>query len=285
MDFMLILAAFGGGIFGSLIGGTTAFIFTGFTGLVGIAVLLGTGDSTFLDTVAFGPFFGPHVAFVGGVAAAAYSGVVKARLGKSEEAKVYVDGPDTMTPIFRVKDPVVLLVGGIFGIGGLLLNQFIVGTGLKADTIAMSVVTMGIVVRLVFGRQGIFGKYPAGEKKFGFGGKSIAFTLLYGFALASVVSYAVIVTGVNSIGFTVSAISLIFLYTSANNFPVTHHISMVAGFAALASGNVIVGALFGAGAALLGEYVNRATNTHVKTHLDMPAIVISIGSLIALNFL
>jgi hypothetical protein len=285
MDIMLILAAFGGGIFGSLIGGTTAFIFTGFTGLVGIAVLLGTGDSTFLDTIAFGPFFGPHVAFVGGVAAAAYSGVKKASLGSSEEARLYVDGPDTVTPIFRVKDPVVLLVGGVFGIGGLLVNQLIVGTGLAVDTIAMTVVTMGIVARLAFGRQGIFGKYPAGEKKFGFGGKSITYILLYGFGLATVVSFAVVAIGVNSIGFTVSAISLIFLYTSANNFPVTHHISMVAGFAALASGNVIVGALFGAAAALLGEYVNRATNTYVKTHLDMPAIVITIGSLIALNFL
>lgn len=285
MDIMLILAAFGGGVFGSLIGGTTAFIFTGFTGIVGIAVLLGTGDSTFLDTVAFGPFFGPHVAFVGGVAAAAYSGRKKVSLGSSEEAMLYVDGPDTITPIFRVKDPVVLLVGGVFGIGGLLVNQLIIGTGLAADTIAMSVVTMGIVVRLLIGGQGLFGKYPSGEKKYGFGGKSIVYVLLYGFALAAVVSYAVITIGVNSIGFTVSAISLIFLYTSANNFPVTHHISMVAGFAALASGSVVVGALFGAGAALLGEYVNRATNTYVNTHLDMPAIVISIGSLIALNFL
>lgn len=283
MDIMLILAAFGGGVFGALIGGTTAFVFTGFTGMIGVAIALSTGDGTFLNTVPFGPFFGPHVAFVGGVAAAAYSGMRKAKLAGSEEALNYVEGYDTMTPTFRVKDPIVLLVGGVFGVGGLLLNQLIVNTGLAVDTIAMTVVTMGLVVRFLIGRQGIVGDFPAGEKKFNFGANSIIYTLLMGFALSLVTAYAVVTLDINNIGFTISAASLIFLYTSANNFPVTHHITMVTGFAAMASGNILIGALFGAGAAILGEYVVRGTNAYVKTHLDMPAIVITIGSLIALN--
>lgn len=64
MTLILILAAFGGGVFGSLIGGTIAFIFTGILALLGFAILLTTGDSMILDKIAFGPFFGPQVAFV-----------------------------------------------------------------------------------------------------------------------------------------------------------------------------------------------------------------------------
>lgn len=65
----LIIAAFADGAFGAAIGALPAFIVTGLMVIAGEAGGLGgvTGD------IAFGPVFGPHIAFAGGAAAAAYA--------------------------------------------------------------------------------------------------------------------------------------------------------------------------------------------------------------------
>ncbi len=283
MELTLILAAFGGGMFGAMIGGTISFMFTGLMALVGIAISLSSGDSTFLNTVAFGPFFGPHIAFVGGVAAAAFSGLKKRQ--NREQDEINVDGADCMTPLFRIKDPMILLVGGAFGIAGLFVNDLLVNTGIGIDTIATTVVLMGVVSRVMIGKQGLLGKYPAGEKKFDFSGTYLVYTALWGFGLAAVTSYAALAINVNNIGWAISAVSLLYLFTKANNFVVSHHVTMVAGYIAFATGSVLAGAIAGLVSSLAGEYINRWTNTHVHSHLDMPAIVIALGSFVALTLL
>src|SRR6056297_3362187 len=76
-----LLAAFAGGCFGAAIGALPAFCFTGFAVIAGEAANLlsvGAGESVSLGasitgSVGFGPVFGPHVAFAGGAAAAAYA--------------------------------------------------------------------------------------------------------------------------------------------------------------------------------------------------------------------
>ena len=283
MELALILAAFGGGLFGAAIGGTISFIFTGLMALVGIAINLSIGDASFLNTVAFGPFFGPHIAFVGGVAAAAYAGLKKCEGAELNEYTI--DGADCATPLFAIKDPMILLVGGVFGVLGLLINNMLINTGIAIDTIATTVVIMGIASRLLIGKQGLFGAYPSGEKKFDFSPRYIVYTALWGFGLAAVTSYAALAINVNSIGWAISAVSLLFLFTKANNFVVSHHVTMVAGYIAFATGSVLVGAVSGAVSSMAGEYINRWTNTHVKSHLDMPAIVIALGSFVALTLL
>ncbi|MDL1913574.1 MAG: hypothetical protein FDW93_03510 [Bergeyella sp.] len=67
------IASFAGGIFGAAISGNMAFGFTGFLILIGIPVAMITGNTVIIDYVAFGPVFGPHISFAGGVAAAAYA--------------------------------------------------------------------------------------------------------------------------------------------------------------------------------------------------------------------
>lgn len=285
MEIMMILAAFGGGIFGSVIGGTIAFIFTGVMALIGIAINLAVGDATFLNTVAFGPFFGPHIAFVGGVAAAAFSGLRKRQIEDKEKSALYVDGADCASPMFLQKDPMVLLVGGVFGVAGLFMNDILVKSGLGIDTIATTVVIMAIITRFLIGKQGLFGKYSENEKRFDFSGSYLLYTALWGFGVAAVTSYAALIINVNNIGWAMSAVSLLLLYTSANKFPVSHHVTMVAGYIAFATGNVVAGAFAGAIAAIAGEYINRWTNTHVNSHLDMPAVVIALGSFVALTLL
>lgn len=65
----LLLAAFGGSLSGAAVGGQPAFIFTGFMVMIGVASSLAGGGVDFLTNVAFGPVFGPHIAFASGAAA------------------------------------------------------------------------------------------------------------------------------------------------------------------------------------------------------------------------
>lgn len=288
MEIISIIVAFGGGIFGALIGGVAAFIFTGLMALIGIAILMSGGGDVFINTVAFGPFFGPHVAFVGGVAGAAFLGRKK-RLaldagGAINEDK-YVDGPDIMTPIFKTVDPMALIVAGIFGVIGFALN-YLIGQvwGIKIDTVALTVLICNIVIRFVIGKSGLFGKIKESEKRYDITLKDMVFHGIWALGLAAVISYVTIQTGINSIGFAMSAFSLIFLYMGLN-FPTSHHVTMVAGYAAAAFGNIWLGALFGLLACVFGELEVRTTNKNVDTHIDMPAATIALFSFIILTVL
>ena len=65
-DWTTLLAAFGGGLFAAAIGTLPSFVFTGVLVLVGTAVAASGGGTEMLTHVAFGPVFGPHIAFGGG---------------------------------------------------------------------------------------------------------------------------------------------------------------------------------------------------------------------------
>lgn len=291
MKLISILAAFGGGVFGSLIGGTTAFIFTGLMGLVGLVISLSGGGDVVLNNVAFGPFFGPHIAFVGGVAAAALSGKKKRALMNegSENAllksKNYVDGTDTLTPLFKTEDPLVIFIGGIFGVIGLVVNYFYGQVlALPIDTIAFTVLTLGIICRLLLGDTGLFGKKPDDVKRYDFDLNKTIFSLVWAFGFGSVVSYVCYVLSVDNMGFVISACSLIFLYFDFK-FPVTHHISMVTGYATIAFDSILIGALFGVIAFFFGEFIEKTFSSYADTHIDMPAFTITVLSFLILGIL
>ena len=120
MDFIIeVMAAFGGGVFASIIGGTNAFIFTGVTGLIGLALSISTQNSLALDTIASGPLFGPHVAFNSGVVALA---IVKRRqIAKNND----INGTNTFLSLYKFKDTLATLAAGLTGITGYLLNLFL----------------------------------------------------------------------------------------------------------------------------------------------------------------
>ncbi|GAA0475304.1 hypothetical protein [Alkalibacterium indicireducens] len=173
---ILLLASFGGGVFGALIGGLAAFIFTGIAALIGIAIVLSGGGDAFLSEVAFGPLFGPHIAFAGGVAATAYAGrktASKNRKLKEEKnlsgADVVLEdhelmngetdvenGADITSPMFKTIDPIVLLIGGVFGMLGFGINYlFATVLALPLDTIALTVFVLGVIARFAFGKSGL----------------------------------------------------------------------------------------------------------------------------------
>ncbi|MFZ5967671.1 MAG: hypothetical protein ACOYVK_10945 [Bacillota bacterium] len=281
----LILVAFGGGILGALVGALPAFIFTGFVGLIGVAVIASGGPATILGDVTFGTLLGPHIAFAGGVAAAAYA---------ANKKKYLESGTDILTPLKKTNDMGVLLVSGIFGILGYLINGLYASIALPTDTVALTVFTSGVIARFGFGQTGLFGKYSAqGEiaaatelpkRSFIPDGKTLGFVTLYSLGLGLVVSYLVDLTQINVLGFCVSAALLIFVQMGFD-IPATHHITLIAGYAAIATGSIFIGAAFAAISGLLCEIVGRTFNSYCDTHIDPPATTIFILSFIIFIFL
>lgn len=296
-SFALLIAAFGGGVFGAAIGGQPAFIFTGFMVLVGVANGLVGGSYDFLGQVAFGPVFGPHISFGGGAAAAAYA----ARYGKLGS------GRDIGTPITGTGDPMALFVGGLFGMGGyaivaVLNAMFTTGGGLAlTDTIAVTVGVSGIIARLMFGRTGTFGELAPDARERGrlrAGGAQVWVahqqqfwqTSLLGLGSGLLSAWVVltvyevnpdVVPAVVPLMFGVSAISLILLQFGLDG-PVTHHMTLPAAIAAAAvltaGGSVafafFAGALAGVVGGLFGELYSRLFLIHGDTHIDPPAFAI-----------
>jgi hypothetical protein len=302
----ILLAAFGGGLFGAAIGGLPAFILTGVAVLVAFGAGLGGAGFDVLGLVVFGPVTGPHVTFVGGVAAAAFA----ARRGDLD------DGKDIATPLAGLGDPLPLLVGGIFGAGGYALQVLLMNLlppyqtafyPTYIDVIAVVVTVFAIITRLAFGKTGLFGSLDAEARERGRLSTSedrVWLAYQEGFLQASVVGLG---TGILAawaatqlaafdpallpfgvlLGYGVSATALIFLQFGFSA-PVTHHMTLPASVAAVgvavAGGPqvvaILVGAVAGILGALLGEFFSRLFQIHGDTHVDPPANAIIVMSVL-----
>lgn len=314
LDPVVLLAAFGGGIFGAAIGALPAFIFTGIMVIAGemLAVAGGltanlpglsgaaaeaveTGRNAVTGWVAFGPFFGPHVAFAGGVAGAAYA-AKKGMLGA---------GKDILTPLMtygaRADFLPVLLIGGVFGIIGQLIHGGLAAVGTPTDTIAVGVWVSALIVRVVFspGKTGVLGKFDSSVASGRLAlpeDRSIAWLpfmsrmdmlIIIGVGVGIASSFASVMTGSAVIGFGIAAFSLIFLETKGP-VPVTHHIALPASLAALAMIDggatmmvaIVVGGVFGILGALVGELHARLFHNWGDTHIDSPAFAIDRKSVV-----
>lgn len=296
----LIVAA-GGGAFAAAIGAQTSFTFTGFAYLFGMAGLLAAPNSEalggFIDYVAFGPVFGPHIAWAGGAAATAYAG----KMGYIEHGRL-VAQPLTLNR------PDIFLVGAVFGMGGYATNIGLAqipgfGEGLGwTDTVALTVVLSHVVARVLFGvkTRSIFGPYPYGPLGTGEGSHWVehqerwSMTTIHGFfsglIFAAGAVWVIQNFGADSviggkiflIGWAISALTLLYLSTGVPT-PVTHHMTIIGALAAakflivfslspLAA--VLIGAVFGAIAGLVGEALARLMNNNGDTHIDPPALAI-----------
>lgn len=165
----LLFVAFAGGVFGATLGALPALAFSGFVIVVGEVATVtrgsvadaGAADPAALGvtaitaSVGLGPGFGPHVVFGGGAAAAAYA----ARKGYLDTGFAYYEAKNVTDALGTRVD--VLLVGGAFGVVGLLLAALSAGTlgaagdlpwpGLPWDPVMASVVLSAFLHRLAFG--------------------------------------------------------------------------------------------------------------------------------------
>ena len=290
-DWLLLVAAIGGGLFGAAIGALPAFSFAGFAVLVGVATSLGGADYDVLGLVAFGPVFGPHISFAGGVAAAAYA----------KYRNELADGKDIITPLTSLATWDVLAVGGLFGALGYLLQwglaQFLTDL---TDIIALVVMLSGMIARVAFGSTPLLGKVTSDEhdSRFTPGGEEVWVEYQQDWGQAAMLGLgsgfisafmALTILDANpdanfaalTIGFGISAASLVFLALGAA-FPVTHHMTISAAYAAIATDSLWIGVAAGVGGALLGELASRLFLIHGDTHIDPPATAIWVMASLAL---
>jgi hypothetical protein len=289
MSIFALVAAFGGGVFAAAIGALPAFIMTGVFSVVGaVAAMCGAADASniLINYFAFGSFFGPHISFAAGVAAAAYA----KKKGLNE------NGADIATACAGYNAPDVLLVGGVFGVIGFLFKELVVAN-LFAGTISARLVTdgpgitvflSGVLVRLVFG-----GKLKTSDKVIS-SGNALTTTIVIG-ACYSLLVAGLYAAGVNAglgdafagvyhvLIFGLAAIGLVFA-EMGQPFVGCHHIVIIAAEATVQSyattGNlwaaVIIGIIFGTLAAIIGDIEGNVINCGTDSHIDNPACAIFI---------
>lgn len=290
MDILALIAAFGGGVIGAYMGAVPAFVMTGVFALVGgVATAAGVDAGVAINSIAFGSFLGPHIAFAGGVAAAAYAG----------KQKKLASGADVVSSLNGLGEPDVLLVGGVFGVIGFILAWLIGMTplGPLTDLPGICVVISGIIVRFVFGSTGLTGKYTGTGPRVWFStGKGLLHNIILGGGLGCAVAFvgATLYAAGNEtalgifpiICFGFSATTLLFA-CGGLACPATHHIALPAGLATVVGlhaaqgpAGALLGVVFGILGALGGDLFGNSINSHVDSHIDPPATTIFILTIV-----
>lgn len=286
-DTFALVAAFGGGIVGAYMGALPAFIMTGIYAIIGgIVTATGTTGDIAVGILAFGSFVGPHIAFAGGVAAAAYA----ASKGK------LASGADICSALNGLGAPDVLLVGGIFGVLGYVIATFIgtlpiIGAGQCAatDLPGITVIISGIISRLVFGKTGLTGKYTGtAPRQYIASGAAFMTNVVLGLGIGILVAGISVMLKDNPaalgifpiIVFGFAAITLIFSQTGFA-MPATHQIFLPGALAAgvgLANfgpaGALAFGIVFAILGSVIADFVGRTFNSYADSHIDPPAMTI-----------
>ncbi|MFC4543261.1 hypothetical protein ACFO5R_15125 [Halosolutus amylolyticus] len=348
LDLAELIAAFGGGAFGAALGPLPAFIFTGFVVIAGeAAAITGVeGSGAITGSVAFGPPFSPAISFAGGVAATAYAarrGYMDTDFDYHEAKNIaFALGtkPDVLAvggafgilgywlqtasaELAMPYDPIAMgvVLSALFH--RLILGYSVIGTVRGSGLLDMTpfereerrpatdggeLVTDGgeteaSAVDAAAARTGRFAVEPWLPHQYRWG-----HVAMIGLSAGIVGAYASIVTGSAFIGFGISAATLVFLNCGVEQIPVTHHITLPAGTAALAvwAGSdsgiaegapvaydssavlagtgmevaLIVGLVFGVICALFAELFQRIFYAHGDTHWDPPAAAIVFGTLL-----
>lgn len=336
----LILALAGGAV-GAAIGGNYAFVLTGFAVFGSWGILAATGSSFGLDYIAFGPFMGPHIAFAGGAAAAIYA-VYKgyfedgkdvnsplAGLGKPDVLWVgglfgvgafLVQNGISKIPWFGSHTDSVALTVLISGIVARLMFGGKPGAGLFRGSLHTGHLLDKNASGWAKFKPGPNGRWLEWQEKpsqlfaigslFGIAAGGITLALAAGVATHLESAFgkgagAVAINNANSLVFGFSAIIILFLITN-RNMPVQHHVTNIAGLAAIlafraAEGNfvidgglgdwfqanstpvlvaIVASLLAGLMAAFFGELFARLWYNRGASHIDPPAAAIWLSNTI-----
>lgn len=273
-----LLAAFGGGALGAVMGALPSFILMGAIVIGGsIASLAGAADIV-VDNVAFGSFLGPHISFAGAIAATAFC---------ANQKHTLASGKDIKEPLHHTKDPILLCVGGFFGVLGYLLHYLFTNILLlPTDTVMMSLFLSCILSRLLLGTSGLFGT-ATGKRVWLSPNRAFIYHLLLGACIGLVCGgigiYMMNLTPEDAdlivnyypfLCFGISVFSLIFT-KSDKEMPITHHITYCASTAAVLSDNLFAGILVAILCTLLGDFFEHLFNSNnTNTHIDTPAATI-----------
>jgi hypothetical protein len=308
-----LLFVFGGGIAGAAFGALWGVILCALIVFAGCIIVMSGGSDFILLQVGLGPVFGPHVGgFGAGLAAAAYAaGIKKNHPGGAAK--------DILSPLVDTSWDV-LFVGGAYS---LIAHAFLQLEGKipiinQTDMIACNLLILGLIVRFICFKQGIFGssesiktnglfgtanysiswagwQSPWGRLlilAFGWGALSVGLCMvikpvLDPMAAAGKISAAGAFVVPLIIGWAIAILNLICLQCASGSIqkvPIWHCQAILAALAFLMTGSPVIGVIAGVLAAVLQEFCARLFYNHASTHIDPPATAICFGTLI-LNLL
>lgn len=273
-DPFLVLFSFGVGILGAMIGGTQAFICTGFAGIIVYTLKAAGIEPTLLGDTVLNMLLLPAIIFNGSAVATAVA------------AKKYPDqipGWDINRSLIFLHDTGVMLIGGAAGALGYLLFSLFSYIGLPTDAGATAIILIGVVVRLTLS-NGRKWNPDATEYYRKEGWQYWVFQTVNCLAVAMVFGFILREAGPEfyGVGFSISALLLMFGYAGGGQkVPTTHQITAVLGSAlALTGGNLIISCIF----ALISNHIYLVTakylNEDCSTHIDGPAIGIVVATLL-----
>lgn len=336
-----LLVAIAGGAVGAAIGGNYAFVLVGFCIMASWGVFAATGSTFGFDYLTFGPFMGPHIAFAGGVAGAIYARY-KGHLDDGKDVNSPLAGLGR--PGILVVGAAFGVFGYLFQIAISHVPWFGTHTDSVAFTVLCSGLLARILFGGVPGK-GLFkgslhnpesfhedatsfpakikpgpnGRWLEWQEKpsqlitigslFGIfaGGASLFLAANVGAHLTKLgFANTLAAANANTFGFGISAIIILFLITN-RNMPVQHHVTNIAGLAAvqffpvlmgqsfstftwtatstwdqhtwlMAFVAVLIAGLFGVVTAALGELAARLWYNRGTSHIDPPAASIWISN-------
>jgi hypothetical protein len=275
-----LVLAFCGGMFGAAVGGLCSFVFCGVAALIASAFML-TGHTELAGWtdawLTWGPLLGAQTAFVGGGWAALYA---KYHAG-------FHNGRDICKPLAGLNRPDVLIVGGLGGLCGALvtwlfwlLPSYTVGGQAIASSnnVACGVAVAAIIGRLIFGKTGVFGKVPAGVRRWvgndaccwlpwqHDSGQLMLLSLAIGLPSA-LLAYANPATHLMTFGI----MTVLYLFMVLGQSVIAgHHFAICAYLAVAATGNAAWGVAFAIICGFVTEISAFAFTAYGDSHIDPP---------------
>lgn len=155
-----ILCAFFGGALATALGALGSVILCAIVAIAGICAVAAGCEFNIVTEIAFGFFLSPHLGLGPAACALGYA----AKKGYLEDSK------GIALPLFSLGKPDVLVVGGLFAVLAYYIQIGLsVGLGLqgKFDNVSCTIVIINIIAKIMFGNEGVFGKVPEGDKRFG----------------------------------------------------------------------------------------------------------------------
>lgn len=269
----LIVFAFLSGILGAMIGGTASFVVTGMVGVFTILLSSLQVDISLINDQVLNFLFMPCICFNGAAAAMAFAANVRHHP---------MNGADGNRSLYFTGDPWVLLIGGLFGVVGYLFYSIFVYFNLPLDIGALVVTTVNILIRFLFGTK----KYIHHLEHPLFSRRYLSFwifQIIFAGAVGLVAAYFVGITKIASLGFSISAVTLIFAFSNPE-FPATHHITLVAGYAMMVTNSYLISMIFAILSQVIFIAFTNYFNTDLDSHVDGPAVAIASLSLILFTF-
>ena len=267
------LAAFGAGTLATAMGAVNAFIMTGILAIVGGMIQCSgvAASGGLYSIIAFGTFFGPHMSFAAGAAAAGYA----RKIGKLD------NGCNLGLGLASQGEPCVLAVGGFFGVIAWVIGTYIIPAifggiiPFGTDNPGMTVVISGVIARLAFGERGLFSAKPSvlssGKALSMVVLRAVAYSLMVGGTGVALHAAGVDLSAYNIIVFGCAAVSLIFPGNAS-----WHHTGIISAYATMVAINagmgdvavVMMAVVCGLATGLLCNFENCMFNTDVDSHID-----------------